>query len=107
MALSPIVFTGLETTPYKQTTVRVSFSCPDPTHVWSEQWSAQQLRNAFCDQEPPRFLIRDRDTKFGEVFTRVVSALGMEPLLTAYRSPWQKDIAKDLSGASGGNAWTT
>jgi putative transposase len=53
------------------------------------EWASQQLRNVFCDEEPPRFLLRDRDTKFGEVFTQVVSGLGMEPLLTAYRSPWQ------------------
>jgi hypothetical protein len=48
------------------------------------QWCAQQLRNAFCDEEPPRFLIRDRDTKFGEAFAETVSALGMDPILTAY-----------------------
>ncbi|MDP2886980.1 MAG: integrase core domain-containing protein [Ignavibacteria bacterium] len=63
------------------------------------QWSAQQLRNAFSDVEPPRFLIRDRDTKFGEVFTETVSALGMEPILTAYRSPWQNGFAERLIGS--------
>jgi transposase InsO family protein len=63
------------------------------------QWSTQQLRNAFCDQEPPRFLIRDRDTKFGEVFTQVVSALGMAPILTAYRSPWQNGYCERLIGS--------
>jgi transposase InsO family protein len=63
------------------------------------QWSTQQLRNAFYDQEPPRFLIRDRDTKFGKVFTQVVSALGMEPLLTAYRSPWQNGYCERLIGS--------
>jgi len=63
------------------------------------QWSAQQLRNAFSDEEPPRFLIRDRDTKFGEVFTHSVSALGMEPLLTVYRSPWQNGVVKRLIGS--------
>jgi hypothetical protein len=63
------------------------------------QWSAHQLRNAFCDQEPPRFLIRDRDTKFGEVFTQVVSALGMAPILTAYRSPWQNGYCQRLIGS--------
>jgi len=51
------------------------------------QWSAQQLRNAFCEEQTPRFLIRDRDMKFGDAFTETVSALGMEPILTAYRSP--------------------
>jgi len=63
------------------------------------QWSAQQLRNAFSDEEPPRFLIRDRDTKFGELFTETVSALGMEPILTAYRSPWQNGHCERLIGS--------
>ena len=60
----------------------------------TSEWTTQQLRNAFYDQAIPKFLIRDGDTKFGEVFTQVVSGLGMEPLLTAYRSPWQKWILR-------------
>jgi len=62
-------------------------------------WSAQQLRNAFCDHEPPRFLLRDRDAKFGEMFTDTVTALGIEPLLTAYKSPWQNGYAERLIGS--------
>ena len=61
--------------------------------------AAQQLRNAFSDEEPPRFLIRDRDTKFGELFTETVSALGMEAILTAYRSPWQNGHCERLIGS--------
>jgi putative transposase len=49
----------------------------------TSHWCAQQLRNAFCDLEPPRFLLRDRDAKFGELFTETVTALGIDPLLTA------------------------
>jgi len=63
------------------------------------QWSAQQLRNTFSNAEPPRFLIRDRDTKFGEAFAATVSALRMEPLLTAYRSPWQNGYAERVIGS--------
>jgi len=59
-------------------------------------WCAQQLRNAFCDHEPPRFLLRDRDAKFGEMFTDTVTALGIDPLLTAYKSPWQNGYAERL-----------
>ena len=63
------------------------------------QWCAQQLRNAFSDAELPRFLIRDRDTKFGELFTATVSALGVEPLWTAYRAPWQNGYCERLIGS--------
>ncbi len=63
------------------------------------QWSAQQLRNAFCEEQTPRFLIRDRDMKFGDVFAQTISALGMEPILTAFRSPWQNGFAERLIGS--------
>jgi putative transposase len=62
-------------------------------------WAAQQSRNAFCDEETPRFLIRDRDKKFGDVFTQTVSALGIRPILTAYRSPWQNGYVERLIGS--------
>jgi putative transposase len=62
-------------------------------------WCAQQLRNAFCDHEPPRFLLRDRDAKFGEMFTATVTALGIDPLLTAYRAPWQNGYCERLMGS--------
>ena len=69
-----------------------------PTHP-TAHWCAQQLRNVFCDHEPPRFLLRDRDAKFGEMFTDTVTALGIEPLLTAYKSPWQNGYAERLIGS--------
>jgi putative transposase len=62
-------------------------------------WCAQQLRNAFCDLEPPRFLLRDRDATFGDAFTETFTALGMDTLLTAYKSPWQKGYVERLLGS--------
>jgi transposase InsO family protein len=63
------------------------------------EWASQQLRNAFCDIEPLKFLIRDRDKKFGELFTDTVKALGIRPILTAYRSPWQNGYCERLIGS--------
>ena len=57
-----------------------------PHHT--SQWSAQQCRNAFSDAEPPRLLLRDLNTKVGEAFAETVSALGVNHILTGYRSPW-------------------
>jgi putative transposase len=65
----------------------------------TSHWCAQQLRNAFSHHQPPRFLLRDRDAKFGELFTETVTALGIDPLLTAYRSPWQNGYAERLIGS--------
>jgi hypothetical protein len=41
------------------------------TRTPTRQWTPQQLRNATPFGQGPRFLIRDRDEKFGPVFDRV------------------------------------
>jgi transposase InsO family protein len=63
------------------------------------EWASQQLRKAFRDIEPLKFLIRDRDKKFGGLFTDTVEALGIRPILTAYRSPWQNGYCERLMGS--------
>ena len=54
------------------------------------EWTAQQLRNAFPWDSAPRYLLRDRDRIFGDDFTRQVQDMGMEHVLSAPRSPWQR-----------------
>jgi transposase InsO family protein len=51
----------------------------------TDQWTAQQLREATGFGEGPRFLIRDNDDRYGESFKRVAS--GIEVLRTPYRAP--------------------
>jgi transposase InsO family protein len=65
----------------------------------TSEWATQQLRNVFYDQEIPKFLIRDRDGIFGEDFIGSVSALGLRPILAAYRSPWQNGFVERLIGS--------
>ena len=65
----------------------------------SSEWATQQLRNAFCDEQPLKFLIRNRDSKFGEAFTHSAKALGIRPILTAYRSPWQNGYVERVIGS--------
>ena len=65
----------------------------------TSEWATQQLRNTFYDQEIPKFLIRDRDSIFGEDFIESVSALGLRPILAAYRSPWQNGFVDRLIGS--------
>ncbi len=50
-------------------------------------WTAQQLRNATPFGARPRFLIRDRDDKFGADFDRAAVALGTRVIKTAVRTP--------------------
>jgi hypothetical protein len=47
------------------------------------QWLAQQLTEACdVDREPPRFLIHDRDGRYGAAFNRRVQSLGIEQIRT-------------------------
>ena len=69
------------------------------TDYHTSEWATQQLRNAFSDEETPNFLIRDRDGTFGETFAHSVKALGIGPVLTAYRSRWQNSYVERLIGS--------
>jgi transposase InsO family protein len=57
-------------------------------------WTVQQLREAFPYDDKHKFLIHDRDAKFGEVVNEAASAIGLSPTRTSFRSPWQNGIAE-------------
>jgi putative transposase len=46
----------------------------------------------------PRFLLRDRDRIFGHEFVEQVKAMGIEEVLSAPRSPWQRAYVERLIG---------
>jgi transposase InsO family protein len=50
-------------------------------------------------QQAPRFLIRDRDSKYGEAFTRVAVSSGIEILRTPYRAPTANAIGERFLGS--------
>jgi putative transposase len=54
------------------------------------EWTVQQLRNAFPWESVPGYLLRDRDRIFGEEFVHQVKAMGIQQVLSAPRSPWQR-----------------
>jgi hypothetical protein len=46
-------------------------------------WAAQQVVEACAwDRDPPRYLLRDRDSRYGEAFDRRVRGLGLRQLRT-------------------------
>lgn len=57
-------------------------------------WICQRLREAFPDDQTPRYLIFDRDGKFGPAVARTLHGMGVKIVGTAYRSPWQNGIAE-------------
>jgi transposase InsO family protein len=62
------------------------------------EWIAQQLRDAFPWDTAPRYLLRDRDRIFGDDFTKQVRDLGIQQVLSAPRSPWQRAYVERVIG---------
>jgi transposase InsO family protein len=62
-------------------------------------WTAQQIVDAFPDASAPSYLLRDRDTVYGEPFRHRVKGLGITEVLTASRSPWQNPFAERVIGS--------
>lgn len=68
------------------------------SHPTSE-WTARQLLQAFPWDTAPRYLLRDRDGNYGNVFRETAAGLGIEEVLCAPRSPWQNAYAERLIGS--------
>ena len=60
----------------------------------TSQWIVQQLREAFPFESAPRFLIFDRDAKYGMEVSTAVRSLKMGPVRTSFGSPWQNGVAE-------------
>jgi hypothetical protein len=60
------------------------------------EWIANQLTEACGWEQAPRYLIRDRDHCYGNVFIRRVRSLGIRDRPTSPRSPWQNGYAERL-----------
>src|SRR4029450_10130082 len=61
-------------------------------------WTAQQLREAFPEDQAPRYLIHDRDDAFVGLASRA-GGMGINEVRTAPRSPWQNAYAERLIGS--------
>ena len=63
------------------------------------EWSAQQIVEAFpADGTEPRYLIRDRDSIYGEYFRQRVKNMGIKEVVIAWRSPWQNPYCERVGG---------
>ena len=57
-------------------------------------WITQQLREAFPYDQAPRYLILDRDAKYGNEVLTAIRHMGIEPKQITARSPWQNGVAE-------------
>ena len=65
----------------------------------SAEWMSRQLAEAYGWEEGPRYLVRDRDRIYGDVFIRRLRAKGIRDRPTALWSPWQNGYCERLIGS--------
>jgi len=66
----------------------------------SDEWVAQQLREATAWGEGPKYLIRDNDSKFGSKFDAVAEGTGIEVVRIPPRSPNLNSICERNLGST-------
>ena len=71
----------------------------DVTEHPTAAWLSRQVTEAFPWDTTPRFLLRDRDSSYGPVFSRRVEAMGITEVVTAPRSPWQNPYVERAIGS--------
>jgi transposase InsO family protein len=62
-------------------------------------WIGQQLREAFPYETGYKYLILDRDAKFGTTVSSAAKAVGLKTVRTSFRSPWQNGVAERWVGS--------
>jgi hypothetical protein len=62
-------------------------------------WTTQQIIETFPEDTSPRFLLRDRDSIYGEEFRSRVKGMQIEELITAPHSPWQTPYVERVIGS--------
>ena len=71
----------------------------DVTRNPTQGWLARQITEAFPWETAPRFLLRDRDTSYGQTFRNRVRAMAIEEVVTVPRSPWQNAYVERIIGS--------
>ena len=63
------------------------------------EWITNQLTEACGWERIPRYLVRNRDGAYGEIFIRRVRSIGIRDRPTSPHSPWQNAYAERLIGS--------
>src|SRR5258708_590801 len=63
------------------------------------EWISHQLTEAYGWKVAPRYIIRDRDAVYGDVFIRRLRAMSIRDRPTAPRSPWQNGYCERAIGS--------
>ena len=63
------------------------------------EWIARQLSESYGWAAAPRYIVRDRDAVYGDIFISRLQAMGIRDRPIAARSPWQNGYAERLIGS--------
>ena len=63
------------------------------------EWVVRQLREAFPEAAPYRYVILDHDSKFDAEVITFLKATGLKPKRTSVQAPWQNGIAERWVGS--------
>jgi len=58
------------------------------------EWVVQQLREAFPFDSAPRYLVLDRDGKYGNLVPETLRTWGVKPVRISPRCPWQNGVSE-------------
>jgi putative transposase len=65
----------------------------------TDEWITQQLREATPCGEHPKYLIRDRDSKYGSQFSALTTHSGIEVIQTPFRTPQANAFCERFMGS--------
>jgi putative transposase len=65
----------------------------------TDAWTSQQLREATPWGKAPKYLIRDRDCKFGSLFSSLAMNSGIKELVTPYKAPKANAVCERFMGS--------
>lgn len=65
----------------------------------TDEWVAQQLREATPFEEKPKYLLCDNDGKYGAGFERITETTGIEVIHTPYQAPLANAICERFVGS--------
>jgi putative transposase len=68
------------------------------THSPTDEWAAQQLREATPWGKSPKYLLHDRDRKYGSQFSAVAASSHIKELRTPYPAPRANGICERFMG---------
>jgi putative transposase len=65
----------------------------------TDEWTAQQIREATAWDKGPKYLIRDQDSKYATQFSKVAAGSDIKELITPYRVPQANGICERFMGS--------